>query len=203
MRHHLVRQAQVRAVPSPGVNPRSPPRAPALASAAPCSPGFARRTISGKTSKKIAHGVDADEDEWVDEWEDADPLATPAGPGGGHDRHRVITPRTTPRRVGRNRRSSRARGRAGDMEGVAAEAAVAKSSKTTTTTTIPTTQRSTRHPRRRQRRRRRGGGSEEAASKDARDRETHARARARAGAGLPPALERLAAGTCGSRPCVR
>ena len=71
--------------PPPGVNPRSPPRAPALASAVPRSPGFARRNYIREDVQEYCHDVDVDEDEdeWVDEWEDADPLAAPAGPGGG------------------------------------------------------------------------------------------------------------------------
>ena len=115
--------------PPPGVNPRSPPRAPALASAAPRSPGFARRNYIRENVQEDCHDVDEDEDEWVDEWEDADPLAAPAGPGGGTrqaSRHHAPDDPAPRRKEPEDRR-----GREAAQEiwrELAAEAAVAKSS---------------------------------------------------------------------------
>lgn len=117
--------------PPPGVNPRSPPRAPALASAVPRSPGFARRNYIREDVQEYCHDVDMDEDEWVDEWEDADPLAAPAGPGGGTPqaaRHHAADDPASRRKEPEDRRGREAAEEI--WRELAAEAAVAKSSAT-------------------------------------------------------------------------
>ena len=117
--------------PPPGVNPRSPPRAPALASAVPRSPGFARRNYIREDVQEYCHDVDEDEDEdeWVDEWEDADPLAAPAGPGGGTPQAAAHHAADDP--ASRRKEPEDRHGREAAEEiwrELAAEAAVAKSS---------------------------------------------------------------------------